>query len=209
MTNRNKIFFVCAFVTMFTGACSSAPSRTAAQTAPTGLETMMSQASADFKAGLTDKALSEYKNITKLYPADKSPWVKLAQIGFDRTNYGDAITNALEALQRDPSDTLANSIVAVSGLRLSTKALANLRKQNNLSGSTRDEAQNLAKILRDTLGESALMRDNRDTTSESDRTANPVKPASSARKKNTPMKATVNGGSQSAKDNADPFGSLK
>jgi hypothetical protein len=45
------------------------------------------------------------------------------------------------SLQRDPNDKLGNSIVAVSGLRLSTKALADLSQQNNLNGSLRSEAQ--------------------------------------------------------------------
>jgi hypothetical protein len=40
----------------------------------------------------------------------------MAQIKFDRASYGEAIMNALEALQRDPTDKLGNSIVAVSGL---------------------------------------------------------------------------------------------
>jgi hypothetical protein len=45
----------------------------------------------------------------------------MAQMRFDSTNYGEAIVNALEALERDPDDTLANSIVAVSGLRVTSK----------------------------------------------------------------------------------------
>ena len=65
--------------------------------------------------------------------------------------------NALEALQRDPNDKLGNSIVAVSGLRLSTKALADLSQQNNLNGSLRSEAKDLAKLLRASLGEDVLV----------------------------------------------------
>jgi hypothetical protein len=61
------------------------------------------------------------------------------------------------SLQRDPNDKLGNSIVAVSGLRLSTKALADLSQQNNLNGSLRSEAQDLAKLLRTSLGEDVLV----------------------------------------------------
>ena len=81
----------------------------------------------------------------------------MAQINFDSSNYGDAITNALEVLHRDAADRVASSIVAVSGLRLSTKALADLSRQNNLSGTVRTEAQDLAKLLRDSLGEAVLV----------------------------------------------------
>ena len=91
------------------------------------------------------------------YPADKAPWLQMAQMKFDRGQYGDAIGHALEALERDPDDKVANSIVAVSGLRLSGKALADLSRQNNLNGSLRSEAQDLAKLLRASIGEDVLV----------------------------------------------------
>ena len=59
--------------------------------------------------------------------------------------------------QRDPDDTLAHSIAAVSGLRVASKALADLTRKNNLSGTIRSEAQDLAKLLRTSLGEEALV----------------------------------------------------
>ena len=74
-----------------------------------------------------------------------------------RTAVGAAIGHALEALERDPDDKVANSIVAVSGLRLSGKALADLSRQNNLNGSLRSEAQELAKLLRASIGEDVLV----------------------------------------------------
>ena len=58
---------------------------------------------------------------------------------------------------RDPNDKLANSIIAISGLRLSTRALGDLSRQNNLSGSLRTESQDLAKLLRESLGEQVLV----------------------------------------------------
>ncbi|MFX6250426.1 hypothetical protein ABTF88_20855, partial [Acinetobacter baumannii] len=67
------------------------------------------------------------------------------------------IVNAQEALKRDPADKVANSIVTVSGLRLATKSLGDLRSQNALNGSVKTEAQDLTKILRESLGENTLV----------------------------------------------------
>jgi len=118
---------------------------------------LMAEADTASRAGQYDKAIGILQGAAASFPASKEPWLQMAQIKFDRGNYGDAIGNALETLQRDPEDTVANSIVAVSGLRLSTKALADLTRQNNLSGSTRSEAQVLAKLLRTSLGEDILV----------------------------------------------------
>ena len=121
------------------------------------LKAVLADANVALKAGQGDKAQALLREAVVNYPADKAPWLQLAQIKFDRASYGEAITNAQEALRRDPVDTLANSIVAVSGLRVSTKALADLSAQNNLSGSLRSEARELARLLRTTLGEDVLV----------------------------------------------------
>ena len=91
------------------------------------------------------------------HPVDKKPWVRMAQIRFDASQYGEAISNAQQALARDPNDTLAYSILAVSGLRVASKALADLTRKNNLQGSVRSEAQDLARLLRTSLGEEVLV----------------------------------------------------
>ncbi len=52
---------------------------------------------------------------------------------------------------------MANSIAAVSGLRVASKALAELTRKNNLSGNVKTEAQDLAKLLRTSLGEDVLV----------------------------------------------------
>ena len=159
------------------------------------LEQAMSDAGTALAAGEGDKAQGILKAAATTYPADKAPWLQMAQIKFDRANYGEAITNALEALQRDPNDKLGNSIVAVSGLRLSTKALSDLSRQNNLNGSLRSEAQELAKLLRGSLGEDVLV------------------PSSSAGRKPAPAKkttaATPPAKSSNQTNNSDPFGGLK
>lgn len=158
------------------------------------LEQALVDAGTALAAGEGDKAQGILKTAAATYPADKAPWLHMAQIKFDRASYGEAITNALEALQRDPNDKLGNSIVAVSGLRLSTKALSDLSRQNNLNGSWRSEAQELAKLLRGTLGEDVLV---------------PSSPAS--RKASQPKKATVAAPARSNSQNSssDPFGGLK
>lgn len=157
------------------------------------LKTVLADANAALKAGQGDKAQALLKEAATSYPADKAPWLQLAQIKFDRASYGEAITNAQEALRRDPVDTLANSIVAVSGLRVSTKALADLSAQNNLNGSLRTEARELAKLLRTTLGEDVLVPT--------------VAPPPPVRAKTAP--ATRKGAAKSQSNTNDPFGGLK
>lgn len=117
----------------------------------------IAQADAAYKTNQTDKATALLKQAATAYPADKMPWVRMAQAKFDSANYSEAIVNAQEALKRDPKDKVANSIIVVSGLRISTKALADLRSQNEISGSLRSEVQELAKILRESLGKSELV----------------------------------------------------
>ncbi|MGV7210265.1 tetratricopeptide repeat protein [Oxalobacteraceae bacterium A2-2] len=162
------------------------------------LERSLADADTAIAAGQADKAQAMLKAAAASYPADKAPWLRLAQLKFDQNNYGDAIGNALEALQRDPVDKLGNSIVAVSGLRLSTRALSDLSQQNNLNGPLRSEAQELARVLRSALGEEVLVPP----------AAPNRKPASPARKAaataSNPVPARPN-----AQAGTDPFGGLK
>jgi hypothetical protein len=117
----------------------------------------MAEAEAAVMAGQRDKAYTILKGASSAFPTDKAPWLRMAQMRFDSKNYGEAIVNALEALQRDPDDTLANSIAAVSGLRVTSGALGELSHKNNLTGNVRTEAQDLAKLLRTSLGEDVLV----------------------------------------------------
>lgn len=148
---------VCFASALLLAACAtpdqSAPKKPAAPT----LAQVMSDADAAARAGQYDRAMTLLRGGGSSYPADKAPWLQMAQMKFDRGQYGDAIGHALEALERDPDDKVANSIVAVSGLRLSGKALADLSRQNNLNGSLRSEAQDLAKLLRASIGEDVLV----------------------------------------------------
>jgi tetratricopeptide (TPR) repeat protein len=123
------------------------------------LQDFLTQADQASTAGDKEKAISLWKQGAVAFPADKTPWSNIAQARYDAKQYGEAIQAAQEVLIRDPNDTLANSIVAISGLRLSTQALADLSRQNNLSGSIKTQSKELAKLLRDTLGEQVLFKD--------------------------------------------------
>ncbi|MBX9902294.1 MAG: hypothetical protein K2Y28_16075 [Burkholderiaceae bacterium] len=192
------------------------------RSAPPSLETLLSQAATATVGGQPEKALSVLRSATDTYPTDKKPWLQIAQINFDRGNYGEAITNALEVLQRDSTDKVANSIVAVSGLRLSTKALADLAQQNNLSGTVRNEAQELAKLLRENLGETVLVPVRPKATSTSSKPIAPTgasaatgvqSPSTSASKAATNANAVINtskpSGTEVPKTDTNPFSSLK
>jgi predicted Zn-dependent protease len=180
-------------------ACATSPAPAEKPIArTTSIKAAMAEANAAALSGQPDKAYALLKQASMTYPADKAPWVRMAQMRFDSNNYGDAIVNALEALHRDPDDTLANSVVAVSGLRLSSKALSDLTRKNNLSGTVRSEAQDLAKLLRNSLGEEILVKPETRTTQRRDT----VKSKSIASSGTNPPAAT-------SKPNGDPFGALK
>ncbi|MGZ5199688.1 MAG: tetratricopeptide repeat protein [Telluria sp.] len=162
---------------------------------PATLAAAMTDADAAVMAGQNDKAYGILKNAGSAFPTEKSPWLRMAQMRYDTKDYGQAIVDALEALERDPDDTLANSIVAVSGLRVSSKALADLTQTNNLSGPVRSEAQDLAKLLRGALGEEKLVPEQ--TT------------RSIARKEPARRGAVAAQAPHPAAASSDPFGALK
>ncbi len=121
------------------------------------LDESLSAADKAQKQGQTDQALQLLDEASRIDPAAKQPWLRKAQIHFEARQYGPAITQAQEALQRDVNDLTAQSILAVSGLRVSASALEQLRKANEVSGSTRSEAESVARIIHDALGEPILV----------------------------------------------------
>lgn len=161
----------------------------------------IAKADAAYKTNQADKANTLLKEVAVAYPSDKMPWLRMAQAKFDSGNYSEAIVNAQEVLSRDAKDQVAKSIVVVSGLRLSTKALADLRSQNEISGSLRTEAQDLAKILRDSLGESALVAGHhKQTTHKKLNQQTEAKTSPTQSVKPVAVKST---------SSANPFGALK
>ncbi|WP_028100561.1 hypothetical protein [Pseudoduganella violaceinigra] len=198
-------------------ACSTMDTKVAVPVKPK-LEDLLAKASEAKAAGKQDQAITLWKETADAFPADKSPWVNIAQTRYDAGQYGEAIVAAQEILVRDPSDQLANSIIAISGLRLATRALGDLSRQNNLSGSIRTESQDLAKLLRESLGESVLVpgADKRGLVRGANSGNNAGSTSSAAARKVTPA-ATAGAAAASAAaakasattPSADPFGALK
>jgi predicted Zn-dependent protease len=176
-------------------ACASTGQGSGSAKPAATMAAAMVEVDAAVMAGQKDKAYALLKGAGTTFPTDKTPWVRMAQMRFDSTDYGEAIVNALEALERDPDDTLANSIVAVSGLRVTSKALADLSQKNNLSGNVRTEAQELAKLLRSSLNEEVLV-------------SNGARPAA-ARPKDTTGKKAISAQPTARPASNDPFGALK
>lgn len=138
--------------------CASGPQSGGTKPTAAAGEQVFTEADKAIASKQEEKAYAMLKAAGEAHPVDKRPWVKMAQIRFNAGVYGEAITNAQEALERDPDDTVAHSIVAVSGLRVASKALADLTRKNNLNGDVKSEAQDLAKLLRTSLGESELFK---------------------------------------------------
>jgi Tfp pilus assembly protein PilF len=141
-------------------ACSSAPKKddvAAKLAAQEQANEHMVASDKALRAGHVEQAMEQLEAAIKSDPATKTPWLKKAQIHFDAREYGHAITQAQEVLQRDVNDLTAKSILAVSGLRVSAAALEQLRKGNEVTGSARSEAESVAKIIREALGEPILV----------------------------------------------------
>ncbi|MET0323282.1 MAG: hypothetical protein ABW069_21390 [Duganella sp.] len=180
---------------MALSACSTAPVAPAEPLPKPSIADLMGKAAAVDTAGQKEAAMTLWKEAATAYPAVKDPWTRMAQTKYEAGQYGEAIVNAQEILIRDPNDQLANSIIAISGLRLSTRALADLSRQNNLSGSLRSESQDLAKLLRESLGEQVLVPPVREKAAA----PAPQPRAATARK----------GAKKVAEPKADPFDALK
>ena len=195
---RAKLMSLMVVATL--AGCATGGGGSAARPGPgtVAADTAFAEADAALAAGQGEKAVSLLKAIAVAHPVDKKPWVRMAQIRFDANHYGDAITHAQEALERDPDDTLAYSILAVSGLRVASKALADLTRKNNLQGSVRSEAQDLAKLLRGSLGEDVLVQTRAPTR------GNPPRARAA-----TPAPAVSAAPRNQSKSDKDPFDILK
>ncbi len=131
-----------------------APPPAPAPAQPT-LQEWMQQAQSAQSSGQRERARQAWRSAAKAYPTQKSPWQSLAQDYFDAADYGNAILSAQEVLQRDGTDVLAHSVLAVSGLRLSTVSMVALRDQGSYAVGSRDEAMGLTRAMREALGETA------------------------------------------------------
>ncbi len=119
--------------------------------------TIYGQAESDVRAGRLDAALAGLGEAAKADPSRKEPWVRIAQLQFDKGNYAHAILAAEEVLQRDPDDLVADSVLAVGGFRIANQSLQRLRGNGALASNTaRTEAELLVKTLRETMGEGIM-----------------------------------------------------
>lgn len=159
---------------------------------PPTMASLLQRADVALKAGKSEEAVAVLKTAARIYPADKTAWLRIAQVSFECQEYGDAITNARKVLERDPEDMVAHSIAAVSGLRVSSKALADLTKKHKVDSDVRGAAHELAKILRNSIG-GEIIPPRRD----------PVKHFIGPRPLSTPAAPAV------SKTDNDPFGSIR
>ncbi|MFL6633113.1 MAG: hypothetical protein ACJ8HJ_12460 [Massilia sp.] len=196
MTRMSRFFGAAACAILLTACATTKPVVAEKPPAPT-MDELLAKANEASSAGRKEDAVTLWKEAAAAYPTDKAPWTSIAQTRYDAGQYGDAIVSAQEVLVRDPNDRLANSIIAISGLRLSTRALADLSRQNNLSGSIKTESQDLAKLLRESLGEQILVP-------PPVQTAPPAKAVAKGRARQKAKQAVAAGAS-----GADPFGALK
>lgn len=171
MRTHRVTAIVCAVTTVFMmTACDTVPrsarkadkadqevTATDSQAVPERIVDNLAAADKAMKAGKTSVALDQLDEAIRLEPSSKHPWLKKAQIFFDARQYGQAISAAQEVQQRDNSDLTAKSILAVSGLRVSAEALDQLRKANEVTGSTRTEAESVSRLIREALGEPILV----------------------------------------------------
>lgn len=107
-----------------------------------------------------DEAMAVLQDFAKRYPERKEPWLRAAKIYFERKSYAEAIVAAEEVLQRDASDRTAKSIRVVSGLRVATQSLQELRDDIELKNGAKADAASLAKVMREMLGEDVLVPEN-------------------------------------------------
>lgn len=171
----------------------------------------MAQADAALKGGQREQAVSLYEEIAKANPARQEPWSQIAQIQYADEKYPQAILAAEEALQRDSNDRKAKSILAVSGLRVARRSVMELRDDSALAGDVRTDAQVLAKMLRETLGEQVLFPEEKKPPVRKRPVARPAprakggpaEQAAPAAPAAAPAAANAGGGS------ADPFGALR
>jgi len=130
------------------------------------------------------------------------PWQKLAQIYFKSHDYPNAIVSAKKVTALKQDDELANSIISVSGLRLSARALGVLRRTNQLDGPVKSEATSLAKVLRSNLGVEEIVP----TTEQKQVKKNKVVKRRVVRKKRV---RRTEKNKPAVSNSADPFASLK
>lgn len=141
---------------VFVSGCATA---LAPAVSPTAEQFSKSMADAEALAARSDTegAIRAYQKVASDNPSRGEPWARVAQIQFARGQYSLAIVAAEETLKRDPANRQAKSVTAVGGLRLAAKSLEDLRNDSALTGDATADAQRLAVLLRETLGQPVLV----------------------------------------------------
>ncbi|HZW14403.1 MAG TPA: tetratricopeptide repeat protein [Noviherbaspirillum sp.] len=121
------------------------------------METLLKDADSELAAGQHEKAINVLSYAAKEHPTSALPWMKMANIWFEKGNYPSAILAASEVLQRDAGNQEAKSLLVVAGLRVAAGAVTELRPTGSVNAATRAEAENLTNSLRGALGEKVLV----------------------------------------------------
>lgn len=153
---KHRLFLFSATVLVCLTVVGCATQNANIQSSPEAFNKALSDADAVAKGGDQTRALALYDQLAKSDPTREEPWSRIAQIQFAQSHYGQAIVAAQEALSRDQTDREAKSVLAVSGLRVATESLGQLRQDAALAGDAKGDAQVLAHQLRETLGQNAL-----------------------------------------------------
>lgn len=148
---------VSAAALMLGGCVTNPPAPAEAAPAVVSLEEWLTRGDAARKEGLHEASRNAYRDGAKAYPTDKQPWLRLADSYFQTGDYGNAVLAAQEAVQRDPKDNTAHSLLAVSGLRITAGSLNALREQSGYPVGSREEALDVTRRLREALSDPTLL----------------------------------------------------
>ena len=129
------------------------PSQTAAQPVDPVVEYLDRARAAMETSGGEETARQIYREAIGLFPADKRPWLGLAQSYFELSDYGNTVLAAQEVVLRDPEDETAHGLMAISGLRVATIALGSIRESGDINDTARREAEIMSRNLRVLFGE--------------------------------------------------------
>ncbi len=141
----------------FLSGCATKPSTSVQPQSEEAYRASLAEADDVADRGETEAAVMAYRKVATDNPSRDEPWVRIGQLRFAKGDYSLAIVAAEEALKRDPTNRQAKSIHAVGGLRLAMLSLEDLRKEGPLTGDAVTDAQRLASVLREALGQKSLI----------------------------------------------------
>jgi tetratricopeptide (TPR) repeat protein len=179
-TARSAMATCAGVAALLLGGCATPAPPAEPAPAVVSLEEWLARGDAARKEGLHEAARTAYREGAKAYPTDKQPWLRLADDYFGAADYGNAVLAAQEAVQRDPRDNTAHSMLAVSGLRITAGSLAALREQSGYPVGSREEALDVTRRLREALSDPSLLPPVPPEPPPAQRKPRPAKPAVAA-----------------------------